>query len=61
MSKIVPTLSVDWSSSLGDALMAHYRSTGIGCPTGWIAVLTIDGEDGSFDLSNGVSFTIVVP
>jgi hypothetical protein len=61
VSKIVPSLSVDWSTSLGDALMAHYRSAGVGCPTGWIAVLTMDGEDGSFDPSNGVSFTIVVP
>lgn len=61
VNKIVPTLSVDWSTSLGDALMAAWRSAGVGCPTGEIAVLTFDGEDGSFDLSNNVSFTIVVP
>jgi hypothetical protein len=52
-------LSIDWSSSLGDALMAQWRSTGIGCPAGQFAVLTFDGEDGSFDLSNSVSFTFM--
>ena len=57
----VPTLSVDWSTSLGDALMAHWRSAGIGCPAGQFAILTFDGEDGSFDLSDSVSFTILVP
>ncbi len=57
----VPTLSVDWSTSLGDALMAHWRSAGVGCPAGWFSVLTFDGEDGTFDLSNGVSFTFIVP
>ena len=61
VNKIVPTLSVDWSTSLGDALMAQWRSAGIGCPSGQIAVLTFDGEDGSFDLSDSVSFTIIVP
>jgi hypothetical protein len=61
VNKIVPSLSVDWSTSLGDALLAQWRSSGVGCPTGWIAVLTMDGEDGSFDISDGVSFTIVVP
>jgi hypothetical protein len=61
VNRIVPSLSVDWSMSLGDALMAEWRSAGIGCPAGWIAVLTFDGEDGTFDLSDSVSFTIVVP
>jgi hypothetical protein len=32
VNKAVPVLSIDWSSSLGDALMAQWRSTGIGCP-----------------------------
>ncbi len=61
VNKAIPSLSVDWSTSLGDALMAQWRSAGIGCPTGQFAVLTFDGEDGSFDLSNGVSFTFIVP
>ena len=61
VNKAIPTLSVDWSTSLGDALMAHWRSAGIGCPSGWFSVLTFDGEDGSFDLSDGVSFTFYVP
>ena len=30
--------------------MAHWRSAGIGCPSGQFTVLTFDGEDGSFDL-----------
>ena len=61
VNKAVPTLSIDWSTSLGDALMAHWRSAGIGCPAGQFAVLTFDGEDGSFDLSDAVSFTFIVP
>ncbi len=61
VNKVVPSVSVDWSTSLGDALMAQWRSSGIGCSAGRIAVLTLDGEDGSFDLSDQVSFTIVVP
>ena len=61
VNKAIPSLSVDWSTSLGDALMAQWRSAGIGCPSGQFAVLTFDGEDGSFDLSNGVSFTFIVP
>lgn len=60
-NKAVPSVSVDWSTSLGDALMAQWRSSGIGCPAGSLGVLTFDGEDGSFDLSNNVSFTVVVP
>jgi len=60
-NRAVPSVSVDWSTSLGDALMAQWRSSGIGCPAGWLSVLTFDGEDGSFDLSNSVSFTMVVP
>ena len=60
-TRVVPSVSVDWSTSLGDALMAQWRSSGIGCPAGWLSVLTFDGEDGSFDLSNQVSFTLVVP
>jgi hypothetical protein len=51
VNKAVPVLSIDWSSSLGDALMAQWRSTGIGCPAGQFAVLTFDGKDGSFDLN----------
>jgi hypothetical protein len=57
----VPLASVDWSSSLGDALLVEWRSAGIGCPTQQFSVLTFDGEDGTFDLSNSVSFTFYVP
>jgi hypothetical protein len=61
VTKIVPNIGVDWSTSLGDALLAQYRSSGVGCPAGNIAILTMDGEDGSFDLSDSVSFTVTVP
>jgi hypothetical protein len=61
VTKAIPTLSVDWSTSLGDALLAEWRSSGIGCPAGWFSVLTFDGEDGTFDLSDSVSFTFYVP
>ena len=61
VNKAIPLLSIDWSTSLGDALMAQWRSAGIGCAAGEFPVLTFDGEDGSFDLSDAVSFTFVVP
>ena len=61
VNRAIPQMSVDWSTSLGDALMAHWRSAGVGCPAGQFAVLTFDGEDGTFDLSDSVSFTFYVP
>jgi len=61
VGKAIPVLSIDWSTSLGDALMAHWRSSGSGCPASWFAVLTFSGEDGTFDLSDSASFTFVVP
>jgi hypothetical protein len=61
VNKAIPSVSVDWSTSSGDALMAQWRSSAIGCSSGWFAVLTFDGEDGTFDFSDAVSFTIVVP
>ncbi len=61
VARIVPVVSVDWSLSLGDASLVQYRSTGFGCPAGQISVLTFSGEDGSFDLSDLVAFTIYVP
>jgi hypothetical protein len=61
VTRVVPNVTVDWSTSFGDALLAQYRSSGVGCPAGNIAVLTMSGEDGTFDPSNDVSFTVTVP
>lgn len=62
VNNIVPSVSVEWSNSSGDALMAQWRSSGGGCPTpGRINIVTFNGEDGSFDADDTVAFTVVVP
>ena len=65
VSRIIPTVSADWSTSLStanDGVLIQWRSAGVGCPVGTIAVLTFefDGTN-KFLLSNKVSFTVVVP
>lgn len=61
VTRVVPSVTVDWSNSSGDALMAFYRSSGFGCSANRITVLTVRGEDGTFDVEDGVAFTVVVP
>jgi len=59
----VPVVSVDWSTSLGDGSLVQWRSSGIGCPTGNIAILTFSNGDSStnFAMSDLVVFTLLVP
>jgi hypothetical protein len=61
VTRAVPSVTVDWSNSSGNALMAHWRSSSFGCPAGRIEVQTVNGSDGTFDVDGGVAFTIVVP
>jgi hypothetical protein len=59
----VPVVSVDWSTSLGDGSLVQWRSSGIGCPTGNVTIMTFSNGDSStdFTLSDLVVFTLLVP
>jgi len=59
VSKIIPTVTVDWSNSYGNSLTAYWRSSGVGCPEGQIAIVTYARSDTV--LTNDVAFTVVVP
>jgi len=61
VAKIVPSVSVDWSTSLGSDLSAYWRSSGGGCPAGNISVVTYVPVSGTPTLSNNVGFMLVVP
>lgn len=61
IARIVPSVSVDYSGSSGRALIATYRSLSTLCSSTEIAVQTLRGDDGTFDASNNVGFTLVVP
>jgi hypothetical protein len=61
VNRIVPSVSVEWDNSSGNALMADWLIHPSGCPSGTIGVTTINGSDGSFDPDDNVAFTIVVP
>jgi len=59
---IVPAVSVDWSTSTGSSLLAFYRSSGDGCPSGNIEVVTYVFSAGADPaLSDSVGFTLLVP
>ena len=60
-ARIVPAVSVDWSTSPTNAVMAQWKSNRGACPVGNIAIVTINGEDGTWDEDNNVGFTVVVP
>lgn len=61
--RLVPSVSVDWSNSIGNGNFVQYRSSGIGCPAGYIDVLTFsfNPANGTFAQANNTAFTIVVP
>ena len=61
LAKVMPLVSIDWSSSSGDALMAHWRSSNGPCPSDSFNVQTLNGEDGTFDVGDGASFVVVIP
>jgi hypothetical protein len=58
---VVPVVSVDWSNSSGNSLLVFWRSSGFGCPGGYISVLTYDFNSGTTTLSDNVAFTLYVP
>ncbi len=62
VATLVPSVSVDWSTSSGNGLLAFYRSSGSGCPTNNISVVTyafLGGADPV--LSDAVGFTVAIP
>lgn len=63
VNKIVPVVTVDWSNSSGNNNTAQYRSSGSGCPSGTIAILTFAFNTTTLEmeLSNSVAFTLQVP
>jgi hypothetical protein len=63
VNTIVPSVTVDWSNSSYNEVLAQYRSAGAGCPGGTIAIVTFADVnlDGRYSPSNEVAYTIVVP
>ena len=62
VSQIVPVMSIDFSNSVVGNNLVEYRSSGLGCPTGNIAVRTFLLNPQVKKIpDNGVAFTIVVP
>lgn len=58
---VLPSISIDWSTSLGNDLRAYYKSTGSGCQTGDISIVTYNNVSGRVALSNSVGFIAIVP
>lgn len=56
---LVPSVSVDWSNSSGNELLAFYRSSGSGCPANNISILTYTSPGGTAALSDLVGFTVI--
>jgi hypothetical protein len=59
--KYVPSVSVEWGGSLGDALSAQWHASTRHCASKRIEVHTYNGDDGSWDPDGDVAFTVVVP
>jgi len=62
--RTVPVVSVDWSESNGDGLLAYWRSTSSGCPGATrrtINIITYRLEGGVPVLTNEVGVVVVVP
>jgi hypothetical protein len=62
VNQIIPSVTVDYSNSSVVESMAQYRSSGVGCSSGTIAVVTFAdiNLDGRYGASDSVAFTIVV-
>src|SRR4051812_7562575 len=60
---LVPVVSVEWGTSLGNSNLVQYHDINSFCPANEIEVLTFsfDRVGGSFDFADTVAFTIVVP
>lgn len=61
VTKVIPAVTVDWSNSLGDDLLAYWRSSGVGCPADNIAVVTFARVSGTLQASDNVAFALIVP
>jgi hypothetical protein len=59
--RYVPSVSVEWGESTGDALLAQWHATGEHCAKRRIEVHTYNGDDGTWDADGAVAFTVVVP
>jgi hypothetical protein len=59
--KYVPSVSVEWGNSSGDALLAQWHASASHCASKRIEVHTYNGDDGSWDPEGNVAFTVVVP
>lgn len=62
VTRIVPVVSIDFSTSFVGNNLVEYRSAGVGCPSGNIAVRTfVLDPNVNKRPDDGVAFTIVVP
>jgi hypothetical protein len=60
LSNLIPSVSVDYSNSLGTGNLVQWRAAGSGCPAGQLDVVTFAFSGSGFTLSNAVGFTLVV-
>jgi hypothetical protein len=61
LTRIVPSVSVDWTESPDNAVTAQWASNRRSCPRGNIGIVTMNGSSGTWVDSNNVGFTVVVP
>jgi len=64
VARTVPLVSVDWSESTGNGLLAYWRSTSSGCPNATrrtVNIVTYVIQGGAANLSDDVGFVVVVP
>jgi hypothetical protein len=61
LTRIVPSVSVDWTESPDNAVTAQWASNRRSCPRGNIGIVTMNGSTGTWVDSNNVGFTVVVP
>ena len=60
IKKVVPVVSIEWSYSVGSALLAFYDYGSPDCPAGYIEVRTYNFGTGTPVLADTVAFTIIV-
>ena len=56
---LVPSVTVDYSASTPEVMLAYYRSTASKCRTSEFGVYTLALVNGAFELSDNVGFTLV--
>jgi len=60
-AKNVPSVAVEWGSSLGSSIEAFYEQGGSDCPAGNIEVRTFDFSSGTATASQNVAFSVSAP